>query len=120
MGATVVRADQSNDTKKIVAAMGQLGKDLGDVETSIAKIRKLQASVVKKPDACADTCKDLYAELGNRIDSVTVFSALPKTTDRDGKGAAELLRQARQRIEDNGRPIVPGLPTLEARLHEGY
>lgn len=42
--------------------------------------------------------------------------ANPAAIDRDGKGAAELLDAARQRIRDNSRTIEPGLPVLAAKL----
>lgn len=38
--------------------------------------------------------------------------------DRDGKGVIELLREARQKDEDNGRSPQPGMSTLDARLRE--
>lgn len=62
VAATVVRDDPSNDTKKIREAMGQLGKDLIEVEKSIAKMKKLQALIAKQPEECAKKFKDLHAD----------------------------------------------------------
>lgn len=38
--------------------------------------------------------------------------------DREGRGALDLIREQRRKIEDNGRIIEPGLIALESRLRE--
>ena len=82
MAATVMQSDPTNDTKVIQSAMGQLGKDVVAVEKSLDKMKKLQATIAKKPDECAKTFKALYDEIGTCIGAVSVFSDLPKKMQR--------------------------------------
>lgn len=77
--AATVTTDPTNDTKKIAAAMNQLGKDVGDIEKSLGKIKKLQAVISKKPEECAKAFKDLFAEVGGCVSAANDLADLPKS-----------------------------------------
>ncbi len=81
MGAKVESA--GNDTKGIQSAMDDLTTLLRDLTATLADMKKLQAAILKKPDECASSAKQLAGEL----------VALPKAM-KDADGIAKTLMKA--------------------------
>lgn len=78
MGATTT-TDKTNDTGKITAAMAQIGRDIGELEKSLAKMKKLQAAISKKPEECKRAVNDLFDEIGGCVGATNDMAQLPKT-----------------------------------------